>query len=207
MANDKTNKISTYQIFSSVTRSLANSLKLENHTSKTPFFIKEGLFANCYSTIHGQNLNTHTHTHTRTHTQVRSFAVWRKFKSSTLLLSLNFTRGRSQAETSLSLLHIDQFTSFQQQEICLVYLLSVEFDSWSGVSACSMCFRVSMETSSCCWLLRDVTGEALLWLVGFFLMWWRSYEVCLAFLRIQVLKFLSEKFDEVFEFFKWSAWL
>ncbi len=75
------------------------------------------------------------------------------------------------------------------------------------------CFRMfpcvsawSMETSSCCWLLRDVTGEALLWLVGFFLMWWRSYEVCLEFLRIQVLKFFSEKFDEVFEFFKWSAW-
>ncbi len=75
------------------------------------------------------------------------------------------------------------------------------------------CFRMfpcvsvwSMETSSCCWLLRDVTGEALLWLVGFFLMWWRSYEVCLEFLQIQVLKFFSEKFDEGFEFFKWSAW-
>ncbi len=82
------------------------------------------------------------------------------FKTSTLLLSRNFTRGRSQAETSLSLMQTDQFTSFQQQYnffcfTCLqlsltAYLVFPHVSAWS------------METSRCCWLLRDVTGEALL---------------------------------------------
>ncbi len=94
----------------------------------------------------------HTHTHTNTHTQVRSFAVWRKFKYSTLLLSRNFTRGRSQVRDFaifIAYRSIHQFPS--TIEIYLVYLLSIEFDSWSGVSAC---FRV-------------VDGNLRLLLVGF----------------------------------------
>ncbi len=47
-------------------------------------------------------------------------------------------------------------------EICLVYLLSVEFDSWSGVSAC---FRMADGDIQILILLRDVTWEPLSWLV------------------------------------------
>ncbi len=57
-------------------------------------------------------INVFADSYSTTHTP-----VWRKFKAGTILPSPNFNWGnvRAQAETSLSLLHKDQFTSFQQQ--------------------------------------------------------------------------------------------
>ncbi len=73
MANDNTNKISTLSNFELGNAILANSLKLENHTSQDIILSKwnRGLFANCYYTMHGGlNVLKHiTHTHTHTHTQ------------------------------------------------------------------------------------------------------------------------------------------
>ncbi len=108
---------------------MANDKKITHH--KSPFFLNEtGLFANCYSTINdGLNIIKHIkHTHTYTHTH-KEFAVCREFEASTLLLSRNFTRGGSQAETSISLLHTDQYTSSVRIEICLDYLISVKLSA------------------------------------------------------------------------------
>ncbi len=141
-----------------------------------------------------KNIHTHTHTHiyahTYAHTQVRSFAVRRKFKASTLLLSRNFNWGnvRSQAETSLSLLHTDQFTSSQQQINSPVpsnnidLFVSLAF-SWVGQLIWTL--RISglldflfprgrwKPPGLLVATLRDVTGEPLV-ICSFFVIWWRS---------------------------------
>ncbi len=59
--------------------------------------MKQGLFANCYSTIHGLNILKHMYI-MHTHTQVSL----KKVKASTLFLSRNFNWSSLQAETSLS---------------------------------------------------------------------------------------------------------
>ncbi len=71
--------------------------------------MKQYLFANCYSTIHGLNLikyinNTYTHT-------FRVLQLEESLKLALLCYLVTSTRGRSQAETLLSLLHTDQFIS------------------------------------------------------------------------------------------------
>ncbi len=78
--------------------------------------MKQGLFANCYSTIYGLNLLKHIYTHTHMHTH--RYGVLRFEESLSLTLfcyPLSLTGGRSQSETSLSLLYTDKFISFQQQ--------------------------------------------------------------------------------------------
>ncbi len=95
VASDKTNKIELYQIL----RSLANYFKLENHTAQDTILFKWNkffyllLFYNTWTKRTKTHIHTYTYAHTYAHTQVRSFAVWRKFKTSTLLLSRNF-KGR-----------------------------------------------------------------------------------------------------------------
>ncbi len=79
--------------------------------------MKQGLFANCYSTIHGLNLiKTHIHT----------FGVLRleeSLKLALLVLSRNFNQRKLTAETLRSFLRTDQFISSVRIEICSVYLL------------------------------------------------------------------------------------
>ncbi len=78
--------------------------------------MKQGLFANCYSTIHGLNVlkYIYTHTHTRTHRSgVLGFEESLSLALFCYFVTLN--GGKLQVETLLSLLHTDQFTSFQQQ--------------------------------------------------------------------------------------------
>ncbi len=53
-------------------------------------------------------------------------------------------------------------------------------------------------------VMRDVTGEPLSWLP---VSLWRDdalRKFVLEFLRLEILKFFSEKFDKVFEFFRRS---
>ncbi len=59
-----------------------------------------------------------------------------------------------------------------------------------------------METSGYCWLLRDVTGEPLLWLAISCDVMMTLLGSLFRVLTASGVKFFSEKFDEVFDFFK-----
>ncbi len=135
--------------------------------------MKQYLFANCYSTIHGLNLikyinNTYTHT----------FRVLQLEESLKLVTS---TRGRSQAETLLSLLHTDQFIS-SVRLWRIVWLLALSWagrrsyrfrvfpsDGWGNpggwLARCVMSLREPLLRLAVAWFLCDtMTLEVLLFL-------------------------------------------
>ncbi len=143
--------------------------------------MKQGLFANCYSTIHGLNLIKHIYTHkqmhTHTHTHKEFCGLKRVLRLTLFCYLITLPEEDHSRVTSLFLLHTDQSTSNKRDLFGL--LVSVEF---SADLVFPMCF---LETSGC-WLC-DVTGETLMWLA---VAWCDAVrKLDLEFLRLRALKF------------------
>ncbi len=141
--------------------------------------MKQYLFANCYSTIHGLNLikyinNTYTHT-------FRVLQLEESLKLALLCYLVTSTRGRSQAETLLSLLHTDQFISSVRLwrivrllalswAVCRSYRFRVfPSDGWGNpggwLAHCMMSLREPLLRLAVAWFLCDtMTLEVLLFL-------------------------------------------
>ncbi len=130
--------------------------------------MKQGLFANCYSTIHGLNLLKHIYTHTHMHTHIgQEFLRFEESLSLALIgYFMNSTWESHKHRTVLSLLLKINSTSSARYGDLFVTRLSSWVDHWSVVFLvegtprrlvgcwCCPCLK-SLGKSSCEWLVSQ----------------------------------------------------
>ncbi len=130
--------------------------------------MKQGLFTNCYSTLHGLNFKQHIHTHTHTFWVLRL----EESLSQHSFLSFNFYERKI---TSRDFAVFSTYRSIHQFSTNRDLFSTCFALSWADLSV-SACFRGWLrESQQLILLLRDITGKTLLrcgGLPGFFVETW-----------------------------------